>query len=298
MATFAGRTGMMTSLAKLALGGLLFALGAWPLRAEMRVVSTSGAITETVYALGAGGSLVAVDLSSVYPEEATRLPMVGYARMLSGEGILSMKPSLILANSDAGPSGVIEQLKASGVPLVLLTNAHTPDAAAERIRIIGREIDRTTEAEKLVAEMQIQLREATALVASQTARPRVMFIYTRGGGIMNVAGRGTGAEAMIELAGGVNAVRAYDGYKPLTAEGALLAAPDYILVSSRGLESSGGIAELLTQPGLSETPAGRQARVIAMDDLFLLGFGPRFGLAVKELSEKLHPAASQKEASR
>lgn len=288
---------MMVSLAKLALGSLLFALGALPLRAEMRIVSTSGAITETVYALGAGQALVAVDLSSVYPEEATKLPMIGYARILSGEGILSMKPNLILANSDAGPSGVMEQLKASGVPLVFLSNAHTPEAAAERIRIIGREIGRTSEAEKLVAEMEGQLREAAALVASQKARPRVMFIYTRGGGIMNVAGRGTGAEAMIELAGGVNAVHEYDGYKPLTAEGALLAAPDYILVSSRGLESSGGVAELLTQPGLSETPAGRQKRVIAMDDLFLLGFGPRLGLAVRELSEKLHPVSFAKDTT-
>ncbi len=284
----------MPALARWGLGLLLVAsVGVSSLRAERRVVSTSGAITETVYALGAGGCLVAGDLSSVYPDEATKLPMIGYARMLSGEGILAMRPTLILANSDAGPVGVMEQLKSSGVRLVLLSNAHSPEAAAERIRIIGREIDKADEAEKLVMCMEAQLREAAAQVAAQTIRPKVMFIYTRGGGIMNVAGRGTGAEAMIELSGGVNAVQGYDGYKPLTAEGAIIAAPDYILVSSRGLDSFGGIAELLKQPGLAETPAGREARVIAMDDLFLLGFGPRLGLAVKELNEKIHPAVSQ-----
>jgi iron complex transport system substrate-binding protein len=281
---------MMPTLAKLALGGLLFVLGLMPLRAETRIVSTSGAITETVYALGAGEFLVGVDLSSVYPDAATKLPMIGYARILSSEGILSTKPSLILANSDAGPEGVMEQLRASGVKMILLSNAHDPKAAAERVRVIGREIGKTEEAEKLVTEMEAQLRDAAAFVASQPSRPKVMFIYTRGGGIMNVAGRGTGAEAMIELAGGVNAVQGCDGYKPLTAEGALLAAPDFILVSSRGLESSGGVEELLTQPGLLQTPAGSGKRVVAMDDLFLLGFGPRLGLAVKELSEKLHPA--------
>ena len=106
---------------------------------------------------------------------------------------------------------------------------------------------------------------------------------------MNVAGRGTAADSIISLAGGENAVRDYEGYKPLTAEAAAVAAPDFILVTSRGLESSGGIDALLKQPGLSLTPAGKEKHVIAMDDLLLLGFGPRLGQAVKELCDQLHP---------
>lgn len=263
----------------------------WPglLVAETRLVSTSGAITETIYALGAGQDLVAVDLSSVHPEEAAQLPMIGYARMLSGEGIISMRPTLVLANSDAGPPSVIDQLKSAGVNMLFLTNAHSPDAAAERIRLIGQALHKETEAAKLIERMKTELQAAAEKIARMPARPKVLFIYTRGGGIMNVAGRGTGAEAIIELAGGINAVREYDGYKPLTAEGAVTAAPDFLLISSRGLETSGGIDELLKQPGLAETPAGQARRIVAMDDLLLLGFGPRLGEATRELAEKLHP---------
>lgn len=263
----------------------------WPglLLAETRLVSTSGAITETIYALGAGQELVAVDLSSVHPEEATQLPMIGYARMLSGEGIISMRPTLVLANADAGPPSVIDQLKSAGVNMLFLTNAHNPEAAAERIRLIGQALHKEPEAEKLVAQMTTELQAAREKIARMPARPKVLFIYTRGGGIMNVAGRGTGGEAIIELAGGVNAVQEYDGYKPLTAEGAVTAAPDFLLISSRGLETSGGIDELLKQPGLVETPAGQARRIVAMDDLLLLGFGPRLGEATRELAEKIHP---------
>lgn len=279
----------MSSAIRMLLALLLVSLGTSPLPAETRLVSTSGAITETIFALGAGEDLVAVDLSSVYPEKATALPMIGYARMLSGEGIISMRPTLVLANSDAGPPAVIEQLKAAGVNMLFLTNAHSPEAAAERIRLIGKALEKQDAAETLIGQMKAELQEVSEKIALTPSRPRVMFIYTRGGGIMNVAGRGTGAEAIIALAGGANAIQDYDGYKPLTAEGAVSAAPDYILISSRGLETSGGIDELLKQPGLAETPAGRNRRIIAMEDLLLLGFGPRLGSAAKELAEKLHP---------
>jgi iron complex transport system substrate-binding protein len=106
---------------------------------------------------------------------------------------------------------------------------------------------------------------------------------------MNVSGSGTSSESMIELAGGVNAVTGFTNYKPLTAEGVVAAAPDVILLTSRGLESAGGVDALLKQPGLALTPAGKARRVVAMDDLYLLGFGPRLGQAVKELCGKLHP---------
>lgn len=290
MGSLAGRSFVIRAIRSHILAFLLAAL-LLPLTldAETRLVSTSGAITETIFALGAGSDLVAVDLSSVYPDAATALPMIGYARMLSGEGIISMRPTLVLANADAGPPAVIDQLKNAGVNMLFLTNAHSPDAAAERIRLIGKALDKQAAAEALVQRMETDLQEASARIALMPTRPKVMFIYTRGGGIMNVAGRGTGAEAIIALAGGVNAVQDYDGYKPLTAEGAVNAAPEYILISSRGLETSGGIAELLQQPGLLDTPAGRAGRVIAMEDLLLLGFGPRLGETVRELAEKLHP---------
>ncbi|HWL54659.1 MAG TPA: hemin ABC transporter substrate-binding protein [Chthoniobacteraceae bacterium] len=262
-----------------------------PGEGKPRLVSGAGAITETIYALGAQEQLVAVDLSSVYPEEAAALPQIGYSRILSAEGILSMQPSLVLVNEDAGPDAALGQVEAAGVKVLRLPNRPSPESAMERIAAIGEALGRQREAGDLIARVGNDLKEAAAQVAATRERPRVLFVYTRGGALMNVAGRGSGAETMIRLAGGINAVDQYEGYRPLTAEGVVTAAPEVILVTTRGLESSGGIDEFLKQPGLALTKAGRERRVIAMDDLALLGFGPRLGEAVMELSGKLHGAS-------
>jgi iron complex transport system substrate-binding protein len=121
----------------------------------------------------------------------------------------------------------------------------------------------------------------------------VLFIYARGGGTLMVGGTGTPAAAMIRLAAGENAVSAFDGFKPLTAEAVTTAAPDVILVPSRGLATLGGVDGLVAQPGIALTPAGKARRVVAMDDLLLLGFGPRLGSAVRELAILLHPELAQ-----
>jgi iron complex transport system substrate-binding protein len=254
-----------------------------------RIVSTAGTVTETLFALGAGDEVVAVDISSVFPEPANALPKIGYARQLSAEGILSMKPTLVFATEDAGPPEVMNQLASAGVKVVPLSNDPTPEAAAERILAIGTALDRDTAANKLVESLNSDLALAQSQVSRTDSRPKVLFIYARAGGVMNVSGTGTSADAIITLAGGTNAVQEFENYKPLTAEGAVSAAPEFILVTSRGLESSGGIDGLLKQPGLALTPAGKNKRIIVMDDLLLLGFGPRLGQAAKELCEHLHP---------
>ena len=89
-----------------------------------RVVSVGGAITETLYALGAEHLLVGADTTSLYPAAATRLPSVGYARALSAEGVLSLRPTLLLAGAEAGPPAVMRQLAAARVNLLQLDADH------------------------------------------------------------------------------------------------------------------------------------------------------------------------------
>jgi len=273
-------------------GGLLLA-GLSKAEETPRVVSAGGSITETVYALGAEKALAGVDISSIYPQAATRLPQVGYIRMLSPEGIASLHPGLLLTNTEAGPPSALEQLRGLGIRVVQLDNEHTPAAAQERIRKIAALFHEEAKGESLVHAMQADLEALKNAPwnrpdADKTGRPKVLFIYTRGGSMVNVSGRGTEADAMIRLAGGTNAVTGYEGYKPLTAEAAVAASPDVILVTTSGLKSAGGATELLKQPGLALTPAGKAGRVVALDDLYLLGFGPRLGKAALELGERIH----------
>jgi iron complex transport system substrate-binding protein len=268
------------------------AIGLVPgLRAETetpRLVSLGGPVTEIVYALGADKNLVGTDTSSIYPTAATKLPQVGYQRNLAAEGVLGLRPTLILASAEAGPPAVVEQLKQSGVSWTTIPADDTVDGAKAKIRAVAHALHLDAKGEVLVQQLNTEIAKAQTLLASEKAKPKVLFIYARGAGTVNVAGQGTAADAMIVLAGGTNAVSGYTGYKPITAEAVVAAAPDVILIPSRGLESVGGIDGLLTQPGLAATPAGKLRRVVNMDDLLLLGFGPRLGNAVSQLTHLLH----------
>ncbi len=193
------------------------------------------------------------------------MPQFGYQRTLATEGVLSLKPDLVLATDEAGPPNVLEQLRAAGVRLVLVPSEHTVAGAQAKVRAIAAALDRAEAGEKLAATIGREADNARAQIDGMTTRPTVLFIYARGA-TMNVAGQSTAADAVINLAGARNAVTGYDGYKPLTAEAAVAAAPEFILTLDRGLASVGGKERLLTQPGLDATPAGQNKRVVALDD--------------------------------
>ena len=254
-----------------------------------RIVTLGGPVTEIVYALGAGEQVVGVDASSVYPEAATEKPGVGYFRRLPAEGVLSLGPSLILALEGTGPPSVLDQLRSAGVRVELVPDESSVDGARKKIRQVAGLLGREVRADTLIQRMEADLAAARALRGEASSEPRVLFIYARGSGTMSVAGTGTSAGAMIELAGAENAITGFEGFKPMSAEAVVGAEPDVLLLLTRGLESIGGVDGLLDQPGIALTPAGENRRIVAMDDLLMLGFGPRLGTAVERLTRKLHP---------
>lgn len=254
-----------------------------------RIVSAGGSVTETLFALGLGPRIVAVDTTSSFPPEVTKLPRVGYLRRLSGEGILSLAPTLVIATHDAGPQSVLDQLRRAGVAIELVNGSPGLAAAYERVRQVGQAVARAQEASRIVARMRSEVQQVAEAVASVARRPSVLFVYARGAGTAHVAGRGTSAQTLVELSGGRNAVEAFEGYRPLTSEAVVEADPDYLLLPQAGLASLKGVDGLLAQPGIAHTRAGRGRRVIAIDDSRLLGFGPRVASAARELARKLHP---------
>src|SRR5690606_4854935 len=150
--------------------------------------------------------------SSIYPASNEALPKIGYQRQLSSEGVLSLSPSLILASEESGPPPVVAQLKASGTPLFVVPTDHTVEGAKQTLRTLGTLLDRKDASEQLVATLEQQLAEAQKLhPAEGEARPKVLFIYARGQGTLNVAGEKTSGDEMIRLAGGVNAASGFEG---------------------------------------------------------------------------------------
>jgi len=256
-----------------------------------RIVSIGGAITETVYALGAQAALVGVDTTSLYPAAARALPSVGYARALSAEGVLSLAPTLVVAGDEAGPPNVLRQLEAARVPVQVLGHDDSVEGLVERTiklaALLGRAEAGRALADTLRRDAQAA-RDQAARAAAGHAPPRVMFILAHSMSQIRVAGQRTAADAMLQLAGARNALTGFEGYKPLNPEAALAAAPDVLLVTDQGLDAAGGIDGLLRAPGLAATPAGRAHRVASLDALLLLGFGPRLPAAITALAQALH----------
>jgi iron complex transport system substrate-binding protein len=259
--------------------------------APRRIVSIGGAITETLYALGAQDELVGVDTTSLYPAAARALPSVGYARQLSAEGVLSLRPTLVVAGEEAGPPPVLRALEAARVPLAVLDGGHRFEGVVERSVRIAALCGRDPQGQALAQQLKTQwqsARERVAVLSRSAAAPRALFVLSHAAGQIRVAGRETAAHAMLGYAGTVNVFSdSFTGYKPLTPEAAIAAAPQVIVATEQGLEATGGVDGLLKAPGLAQTPAGQARRVVALDALLLLGFGPRLPQAVAALAEAM-----------
>ena len=251
---------------------------------KVRIVSLGGGVTETLFALGLGKDIVAVDVSSLYPPQALKKPKVGYLRATSAEGIASMRPTHVIASEAIGPVSVKSQLKDAGIKLSLVPEVSSIQGAIERIKAIGVLAKRSEQASAMIK----QIESALAQPVTQKKKPKVLFLFSHGGGQLMVGGLKTGSNTMINAAGGINAISAYEGYRPLTAEAVVVAKPDIILLTERSMKSIQGPKELWKLPGLSLTPAGKKQRVIVMEDLKLLGFGPRTGEAILELKKLFH----------
>lgn len=274
-------------------GGMGALAALTPLRARAaqaaaapRIVSLGGAITEVVYLLQADGQLVGTDTTSLFPEAALKTPKVGYLRQLSAEGVLSLRPQAVVGTSDAGPPVVLDQLRAAGVRVELVQADHTWDEVRRKVATVGRVAGREREAQALQAQLDAQWSRVLQQVAGAARRPRALFILSHGGSPM-VAGTGTAADALIRLAGGVNAVTQFAGYRPLTAEAMASAAPQVLVNSTQGIAALGGEAAFWQRPELALTPAFGRKALVTMEASHLLGFGPRLPGAVQELHTRM-----------
>lgn len=272
---------------------LLLALAATPLAAQERVVVVGGGLAEIVYALGQEHRLVGRDTTASFPPEVEALPDVGYMRALSPEGLLALDPDLILASEGSGPAETVQVMQGAAVPFVQITEDPSAAGVLERVEKVAAQLDAGPEGAALIAELEAEfaaLRDETATV---TTPRRVMFVLSAQGGRINAAGRNTGAAAMIELAGGVNAFDDFAGYRLLSDEAITAAAPDVILMMDRDGDHALSDADILTHPALGLTPAAESGAVIRMDGIYLLGFGPRTAEAAQDLHRALYSAAHQ-----
>jgi len=254
-----------------------------------RIVSVGGTITEILYDLGAQDRIVARDSTSFYPADANSKPDVGYMRQLSAEGILGQKPDLILMEEGSGPPPVLEILKASEVPMVVIPTPPKADKIGQKIRDVGAAVGLSYKAEALAKKTEDGLKAVAADVTKISGgKKKVLFVLSISNGRLMAGGADTEAGAIIEMAGGVNAAPTINGYKPLSDEAVIAAAPDVILSMSRG-DHSITPEQMFALPSMQTTPAAANKALVSMDGLMLLGFGPRTPEAARALAAKIYP---------
>ena len=257
-----------------------------------RIVVLNGDIAEVIFAFGLGANVVAVDTSATYPVEAAALPKIGYQRRLSAEGILSMAPTLVIGNENAGPPEVLEQVRSTGVPVVILEAVDTVDAGPGKLRSVGQALGVSDKGEELAAQLEAEIAEVREAAAQAEERPTAVMLYMRGLDSLFLIGRQHLSHELFEASGAIGggaAAGVMGPFAPLTAEALAAANPDCIVVLTAGLESVGGREGLLRLPGVAETAAAQEGCILDFDDQYFGGGGPRMGQVLMELLRAFHP---------
>ncbi|MEQ9860347.1 hemin ABC transporter substrate-binding protein [Pectobacterium cacticida] len=236
--------------------------------AAERLVSIGGDVTEIIYALGAEKDLVARDSTSLHPEAVKQLPDVGYMRQLNTEGILAMKPSLVIASDLSQPSLVLQQVAESGTRVIQVPARPSLDVVPQKIDAVAQALGKTAEGKTLADAYRQQL----ATVKTSPLPVNALFILSHGGMTAMAAGKNTPADTIIRHVGLKNAMQNVERYQPLSQEGVIASAPDLILISRQGLKTLGSEAQVWKLPGLALTPAGKHQRLLVVDDMAMLGF--------------------------
>lgn len=260
-----------------------------------KIVSLNGDITEIIFELGLGDNVVAVDVTTTYPEEGAALNQegqtVGFAQQLSAEAVLRFEPTLVIGDQQVAPAEAIEQLRDAGVPVVILETQTTLDGVGTKINQVAEILGVQDEGEALAAQVEGEIAAARALVVDDDSDPSVAYIYARGPQVIFIFGAGMPTQAMVEGAGAIDAgvSSGVFGPGPLTPEAIVAAAPDVIVLPEAGLGALGGIEALLAIPGIAETPAGRNGAFLAYDEAYFFNLGPRAGQALAEFIADLYP---------
>lgn len=254
-----------------------------------KIIAAGGVITEIVYALGRSDLLVGVDSTSQFPAAALKeKPNVGYVRALSSEGLLSLKPTSIIAIESAGPPDILKAVEEAGVKVTRVPEVATPAGISAKITEVSALIGEKDKGTALAAATDQKFKSLDSLRGKIGKTRRALFILSFQNGRAMVGGRNTSADGIITLAGMQNAASALEGWKPISDEALLEAAPDVIIAMDHGPQTV-TVDTILAVPAFAATPAAKNKSVLIFDGEYLLGFGPRTPDAARDLLLAAYP---------
>ena len=248
------------------------------------IVVAGGSITEIIYFLNLQNKLVGVDVTSNYPLNAKKLPSIGYIRNLSIEGLLSLKPNLILAEESIGPPIIVKQLNKTSVEFRIIKNNYTIDGINEKFLCISKILDIEIKNNINYKKFVNNVKKLKSFVKNNNKEKKdILLILMMKGTSPIIAGKNTSGHGFIKMIGQNNSMDKVSGWKPVSSEQILIANPNYIIVTKRALKDFTSIEKFLKLPGISSTKAAKNKNVFIKDGMSLLGYGPRTINVAKEI---------------
>ncbi|MBT0625928.1 ABC transporter substrate-binding protein [Pseudomonas fluorescens] len=276
---------------------LLVHHGAQASELPQRWVSAGGALSEWVTALGGESKLVGVDTTSQHPESLKALPSIGYQRQLSAEGILSLRPQVLVGTEEMGPPPVLAQIRGAGVQVEMFSAEPDLPTLKGNLQHLGKLLGSEAKANELFTgyaqALEQQRRWVTQAQATQKA-PGVLLVLGHAGGKPLIAGKDTAADWLLQQAGGRN-LATHTGYKPFSVESLAGLSPDVLVFADRALTGDAARAALFKEnPMLASTPAAKNGRVFELDPTLLVGgLGPRVPQSLVQLSAGFYPSQAK-----
>lgn len=258
-------------------------------RQARRIVTLDASLLETVCLLGGADRMVGADNRDRYPRAMEALPRIGDPRAISVEGVLSLAPDLVLRTTGRGPDDRIRALEAAGVRVMTLPADYTLDNVILKVRTVAEVLGENARGERIVAKLSANRARLRRSVDRLTERPRVLFALDIDRGELLVAGTGTPAAAMIGLAGGIAVPTSISGFRRIASEAFIGENPAFVLMGDHTVRRIGGVTAVLALPPMRAAGIPPQ-RLIEIESVSLLGFGPRATHALAELIRALHPS--------
>ena len=253
-----------------------------------KVVALANGAGEIISAMGFKSILIGRDIAST-DADLTKVPIVTSGHQVIAEKIIALTPDLVIVDKSTGPQSALDALAVAGIRVVKTPEAWTLSDLPAKVGAIADAIGAPASGTALSAAMNSSL----STLGTAERKSRVVFLYLRGGSsIYLIGGKGSGADSLITAIGAqdVGAATLANPFNAMTSELIASLNPDVILVMSKGLQSVGGLKGLVELPGIAQTDAGKNKRVIAVDDSLLLSFGPRTPDLLSKLSAAMAKA--------
>ena len=257
-----------------------------------KIAVAGGEVTEIIFELGVGDKVVAVDSTSVYPAAVQDLPSVGYVRELSAEGVLATGADMLIGSEDMGPPAVMDNLAAAGMRVEFAPTGKGVGRFVDKVNFVAGALGLEQRGAEMIADFESKVAEVSARRDALPRSPRVLVILAVREGAPIAAGDNTSGNDIVTLSGGQN-VATFEGWKPMTSEAVIGAAPEIIVLSTVHVKRMGGIEAVMELPSVRATPAGVNQSFVVVDSQMMLQFGPRAPLAMEALVTAFEKAVAE-----